>query len=398
MRKKTQSSPGGAGVKFRYRGSYLSYIVTYFSYYACLAVFSTALSVYLTGIGKTKTELSFIISASNLFGIVITPAVGYLNDRLRKPRGIACGCMLLAAVFTAVFALTRSTAALYLLNGSIMGLAMAASPITERIASGGRFRYGTVRVWGTIGYAVCAQACGSLMEHTDPALIFALFCVFAVTAAANFLMTGGIRYEEPERTQLPAGSPAFLKNPSFLLFAVCSFLFAGGNNIAMSYCPLFLQELGMNAGSIGAALAVSTLAEIPLILWSNRFMDRFSGKTLLLANFAIMLLQFGLYGVIYRAAAAVTVMLLLKACSSTLFMMIRLKIIRNIVSEECVSTAQGVESAINAVGGAAFLNLAGVLSQWKGLHTLFLAEAGMMALGMGLGLFLRAANTKKIFS
>lgn len=168
--------------------------------------------------------------------------------------------------------------------------------------------------------------------------------------------------------------------------------------MAMSYCPLFLQELGMKIGNIGAALAVSTLVEMPIILWSNRFMDRFSGKTLLLANFGIMVLQFGLYGVIYSAPAAVAAMLLLKACGSTLFMMIRLKIIRNIVSEECVSTAQGVESGINAIGGVVFLNIAGLLSQQKGLHVLFLFMAGVMILGMALAAFLKMTNTKKVFS
>ncbi len=385
-------------IKVRGRGSYVSYIVTYFSYYVCLAVFSTALSVYLTGIGKSRAEMSFIISASNLFGIVVTPVIGYLNDRLQKPRGLACVCMLLAAVFAAVFSFSRATLALYLLNGCIMGFAMAASPITERIASSGRFRYGTVRVWGTVGYAVAAQACGVLMQYTAPVLIFALFCIFAVTAGAGFLLTGDIRCGEPAGENPRGERFGFLKNPSFLLFTVCSFLFSGGNNVAMSYCPLFLQELGLKVSVIGAALAVSTLVEIPVILWSNRFMDLFSGKALLLVNFAVMLLQLGLYGVIYHAAAAVAVMLLLKACSSTLFMMIRLKIIRNIVNEECVSTAQGVESAMNAIGGVVFLNLAGLLSQRKGLHVLFLFMAGVMALGLVLGLFLRMSNAKKVFS
>ncbi len=384
--------------KFRCRGSYLSYVVTFFSYYVCLAVFTAVLPVYLTGVGKTKTEMSFIVSASSLFGIAATPLAGYLNDRLKKPKAIACGCLILAACFAAVFSFSRATVALYLLNGCIMGLASAASPITERIASGGRYRYGTVRVWGTVGYAVAAQVCGMLLQYTDPKLIFALFVFFAVLAAAGFLMTGGIRYEAAPQAQRSANRFTFLREPAFLLFAACSFLFAGGSNISLVYCPLYLQELGVETGAVGAVIAVSTLVELPIIFWSNRFMDRFSGKTLLIADFGVMLLQFALYGLLYNAAAAIVVLLLLKATGTTFFMMIRLKSVRNIVGEDCVSTAMGVESAVNAIGSVVFLNLAGPVSEAFGLHALFFAAAGLMALGAALGAFLKMTNAKKVFS
>ena len=72
--------------KRTFRGSYPAYALTYFFFYWSLGVFTSVLSMYLTGIGKSKAEMSFIMSASSLFGVVLIPIVGYINDKLRKPQ------------------------------------------------------------------------------------------------------------------------------------------------------------------------------------------------------------------------------------------------------------------------------------------------------------------------
>ena len=62
--------------KRTFRGSYPAYALTYFFFYWSLGVFTSVLSMYLTGIGKSKAEMSFIMSASSLFGVVLIPIVG----------------------------------------------------------------------------------------------------------------------------------------------------------------------------------------------------------------------------------------------------------------------------------------------------------------------------------
>lgn len=331
------------------RGSYFSYALTYFSFYFGMGAFISVQSVYLMGLGKSTGEMSFIVSASSLFGIVLIPAVGYLNDRLKKPRLIAGLLLAAVAVLGAVFAASRSTWVLYVLNGLIMGLVSAISPVCERMAGSGRFRYGTVRVWGTIGYAAAAQLAGLVMEFIAPRMIFVLFGAAIAVAAAGFAGTDGIRFEQEAEKSTAADQLSFLSKPMFLLFAAIALVFSGMSNLNITYSPILLQELGLSTGFVGTALSLSTLVELPVILFSNRFMDRFSGRALTAAGFAVMLLQFLLYGFSSSAWLAFLSMLLLKAVGSTLFMMIMLKVVRGIVRENSVSTALGVINAANAV-------------------------------------------------
>lgn len=292
--------------KRTFRGSYPAYALTYFFFYWSLGVFTSVLSMYLTGIGKSKAEMSFIMSASSLFGVVLIPIVGYINDKLRKPRLICTVMMACVAVFGILFALVRETMLLFLLNGCIMGFISSLSPVSERMATSTKYRYGTIRIWGTFGYAAAVQVACAMMEFTSPQLIFVSVSVSAVLAIVGFLGTDDISFTDTEAAKAAAGKQfSFLCAPMYILFVIIGFVFSGCSNLNMTYSPILLQELGMPTGAVGTVLFFSTIVELPVILFSYKFMDRFSGRTLMLLAFAIMVAQFLLYATAPNAFVAV---------------------------------------------------------------------------------------------
>ena len=384
--------------KRTFRGSYPAYALTYFFFYWSLGVFTSVLSMYLTGIGKSKAEMSFIMSASSLFGVVLIPIVGYINDKLRKPRLICTVMMACVAVFGILFALVRETMLLFLLNGCIMGFISSLSPVSERMATSTKYRYGTIRIWGTFGYAAAVQVACAMMEFTSPQLIFVSVSVSAVLAIVGFLGTDDISFTDTEAAKAAAGKQfSFLCAPMYILFVIIGFIFSGCSNLNMTYSPILLQELGMPTGAVGTVLFFSTIVELPVILFSYKFMDRFSGRTLMLLAFTIMVAQFLLYATAPNAFVAVVTMLVLRAIGSTLFGMILLKIVRGVVQVRSVSTALGVISATDAMSAILMQNLGGILVENTSIRILYFAMAGLMMLGMILTLFLRVQNTEKVF-
>lgn len=363
--------------KRTFRGSYPAYALTYFFFYWSLGVFTSVLSMYLTGIGKSKAEMSFIMSASSLFGVVLIPIVGYINDKLRKPRLICTVMMACVAVFGILFALVRETMLLFLLNGCIMGFISSLSPVSERMATSTKYRYGTIRIWGTFGYAAAVQVACAMMEFTSPQLIFVSVSVSAVLAIVGFLGTDDISFTDTEAAKAAAGKQfSFLCAPMYILFVIIGFIFSGCSNLNMTYSPILLQELGMPTGAVGTVLFFSTIVELPVILFSYKFMDRFSGRTLMLLAFAIMVAQFLLYATAPNAFVAVVTMLVLRAIGSTLFGMILLKIVRGVVQVRSVSTALGVISATDAMSAILMQNLGGILVENTSIRILYFAMAG----------------------
>lgn len=384
----------------RYKGSYVSYVFIYFFIYFAMAAFSSVLPVYLTNVGKTAAEMSLIVSAAGIFSFAMVPVTGYLCDRTGRPRLISGLLLVALGLLALIFPFCQQVWTLFLLNGLVMSFINSVMPISERLAGACKFRYGTLRVWGTFGYAAGAQAAGVAIQSFPSFVLFVLVLASALLAVLGFagaenpiLPDAGETGTAKERIRLSS----FLKNPQFLLFLAIALLFSACSGTNMTYSPMLLSSMGVSTGTVGTVLSVSTLVEIPIILFSNKFMDRFSGKTLLLAAFGIITVQFLFYGFSRSALVVVAAMILLKAIASTLFMMIILKIVRNLVNPELTTTGLSVVNSVNNVGTIILQNVSGTVVDSFDIHILYLGMAVLTALGMALTLFLKVKNSEKVF-
>lgn len=386
---------------FRYSGSYCSYALTYFFYFFAMAVFSSVLSVYLTGMGKSASEMSFIVSAAGLFSFAVVPAAGYLSDRTKKPRLISSLLLGAAGLLGLLFSMCRQVWILFLLDGLIMSFINSVMPVCERMAEAGPYRYGSVRIWGTLGYASGAQAAGLAVQSFPPFFLFCLLLASCLLTMLGFWGVGNPSPQKPEAPRPPSRErsklSSFLKNPQFLLFLAIAFLFSGCSGVNMNYAPMLLTSMGVPAGAVGTVLFFSTLTEIPLILFSHKFMDRLSGKTLMLTSFSVILVQFLFYSFTHRAAVAVAVMILLKAVASTLFVMITLKVVCNLVDPELTTTGLSAVNAINNLASILVQNLSGGLVDKIGVQSIYLYLAVLACTGLALTLFLKVKNTQNVF-
>lgn len=386
---------------FRFKGSYLSYVLIYFFSYFAMASFVSVLSVYLTNIGKSGGEMSFIVSASGIFSFAMLPFTGYLCDRTGKSRFISGALLMAMGAMALVFSQCRQVWALFLLEGLLMACLNSAMPISERLAAATKFRYGVLRVWGTIGYAAGAQAAGLAIQHFPPIVLFALVFLSTVVAAIGFagaedpILPAAPEQEKEEKRRPPLSS--FLKNPQFLLFLLIAFLFYASSGVNFNYAAYLLDTLGVPTGAVGTVLAVGTLVELPIILFSNKFMDRFSGKTLLLLACGMNVVQFLCYGLTRDPLIVVAVMILLKALAATLFMMLILKIVRNLVAPELTTTGISVVNSVTSLGTIIMQNVGGSILDSSNIHVLYLVLAGLTASAMVLTLFLRVENREKVF-
>ncbi len=382
------------------KGRYFCYVLTFFFYFMAMSLFGSVLSVYLTGIGKSASEMSFIISASGLFSFAMVPAVGYLNDLTRRPKLISGMLLLGVGVLGLVFAVCRSTWALFLLDGLIMSFINSLMPITERMAGQSKYRYGSLRVWGTLGYAVGAQCAGVAVEFFPPMVLFAAMFISCALTIVGFLGTEEKGEDEPAekpgKKKLPLSS--LVQNKQFLLYVFVAFLFAGCSGVNMNLAPVLLGSLGVATGMVGTVLFFSTLIEIPLILFSNKYMDKFSGKALMLTSFAVITVQFVFYGFARSAVVVVAVMVLLKAVASTLFQMITLKMVRNLLSPALTTTGLSVINSLNSVSIILLQNAGGFVTDRWNIQVLYLCLAVLTAVGMLLALRLPACKEEKVFS
>lgn len=374
----------------------------YFFAYFAMAAFTCVLPVYLTDIGKTAGEMSFIVSASSCFSLALGPLIGYLCDRTQRPRLISCLLMAGMGGSAMAFAFFRETWALFLLQGAAMSFFGAAQPVSEQLAANAPYRYGVLRIWGTFGYALGAQAAGLTIQIFPGPVLFSVAALTSALAAAGVAamggqgMPGGQRERTAGEKRLPLAF--FLHNPAFLLYILISFLVMGCSGVNNTYLPLLLQDFGVSMGKVGTVLSVGTLVEVPVILFSNKFMDRFSSKTLLMTITGIFTLQYLLYAVASGPWGVIIPLILLKAIATTLLMMLNLKVVRNLVMSNLVTVALSIVNACNGLGSIFLQNAGGAFADRFPLQTLYTALTGLALLTLLLSLFLRVEDREKVFA
>lgn len=388
----------------RLKGSYGSYAGTYFFYFFSLAVFSSSvLSVYLGSIGKDEVEISFIASASSLVSLGVVPLSGWLFDRVAHTKRLFSAFFAAAGLLGLVFALCRAVWILFLLNGLIAASINSLDPLNQKIASSSKYRYGTIRVWGTLGYATATQLGALVIDLRQARLVFLLLLCGAALSVFFFCFTDPVSVpaaSAQKREALPGArrDRHFIKNPYFLLYLALSLFFFSMSGANMTYAPLLLQRLGIPTNIVGTVLSLGVVIELPILLFSNKFMDRFNGKTLLLVAFLMSGLQYLCYGLSRSAGFTVAVLLVFMATSSTLFMMISLKIVRNLVPPTRIATALGMVGFGNSVGLSIMLNISGQIVRHSGMESLYLLYAGLCAMGVLLTLPLKIGNSEMVFS
>ena len=386
-------------MKQKWKGSYICYVVLFFFYYYCMSAFSSVLSVYLAGIGIGIGDLSRIVSASSIFGFVIIPTIGYLCDRTGKPRQIA-GILMIGIGITAVlFAVSRQVWILFLLNGLTASCISAVMPVLERMAGAARYRYGVLRIWGTIGYAAGAQAAGLIFQYTSPMLLFVSVLLAGILASVGIAgAEDPLALKEVKNEARSSGLvPSLFKNVQYLLFLAIAFLFWGCSGVNMTYLPLLLTDLGVDSGGIGTILFFSTLIEIPVILYSHTFMDRFSSRALLWASCSLTLAEFVTFGLSRSAPVVIIVAVLMKAPATTMYMMITLKVVRSLVPSDLITTGIAVVSTCNNLGLIILQNLGGFLVEKTSLPVFYRIMACIIAGIMLLACFLRTKHDEAVF-
>jgi PPP family 3-phenylpropionic acid transporter len=137
-----------------------------------------------------------------------------------------------------------------------------------RTRHGGSDRYGTIRLFGTLGWIFGAASMGWIVSRADnPAVSvagYALgFVILGLVAATGFRA-------EIERVKIPwshlKGDVLFRR---YLLFVLVLFL---GMTNAFIFTGYFLDDARVPYALIGLSFAVGALGEIPVMLWSHRLL------------------------------------------------------------------------------------------------------------------------------
>ncbi|MEC0302109.1 MFS transporter, partial [Terribacillus saccharophilus] len=299
---------------------------------------------YLSGMDKSPAEISFIVSSVGIFSIVIQPIVSYFADKTNNPKLISTITLILAGISGIAFMFSQSNILLFILNGLTLSFVNSVSPINEKLATNSRFRYGNIRIWGAIGFALASQIAAIIYEFISPTFNFILFFIAIIISIIGYYGTTEVEVQKKSTLNgisFKEVSYGLGKNTPYILFLLITLLFTGMTTVNNTYLPLLILDNGSQVSFVGTVMFLATLVEVPLILFSHLFLDKLSSKKLLIISYVIIIIQFGIYGIFSSVSVIMVSAFLFKALATMLFIMITLKVVISIVNPKYVNSALG---------------------------------------------------------
>ena len=377
-----------------YKNSYLSYFLMYFFFFFCLAFFSGFISVYLMDQGYSASKVSFVVSCSFILSVIVQPFIGKLNDQYES-RYVNSILLLIAGVSGIIFIFLKNIYLIALVYSLVLAITNGTNPIIERMAILSRFKYGSIRVWATIGYAVATIIAGSLYKNIGPYSLYVFFAIGELLCVIGILGTHSILPPVKKTKEKISMTSVFKsKHIPYYLIIVC--LFYGITNVHHLYLPAMLKQNGLPINNVSTVIFFSTLSEVPVILLSRFYMNCFSNKQLLMSVFVLLFLQFFTFSFISSLIIQIIIVFLTKTVATMAFVMINLRIISTIVDNARQNTALSLVSACKSFSSILFQMLAGYLIDFTGYQMFYFVLFICSVIGMVMVFFFKVPTNKEL--
>ncbi|MDO4403666.1 MAG: MFS transporter [Atopobiaceae bacterium] len=391
----------------KYTNSYASYVILFFFYDLAFAFFSALISVYLIDKGYSASQVSLLISVSALANMLTQPIIGSLTDKIG-----------MRPVNMVMFALTCAAAGLFVIapnfwiilgSYALMNLLMnGVNPTVERMATSSPYSYGSIRTWGSVGFAVGTQLTGIIYDNISPVAPYIGVIIAMLIAIFGFWGTNP-RLPEAEEVEIkatenglaePVSTKDLLSNKLFVYYLLLQILFAGVTGATYSFCPAFLTAKGLEASTASTILAVATLLEIPLLLFSSRFMDKVANKTLLLGVFALVVIEMVIYGLNLPLPLVIVATFLGRHPPAIVNIMTNMKVVNTIVDPRQQIAGLALVKSCQSFGTIIANNIGGRIADAAGYPAMFLFLLTLIGVGLLGVVFFRvpSGNDKKLFS
>lgn len=382
-----------------YKNSYLSYFLMYNFYYLSWALFSALISVYLMDRGFKASDVSLVVSASFLTSMITQPIIGKWNDEfdIKKVNAIL---FVIAAIGGIVFMVSNSLFMIAVSYSVVLMMINGVNPVMEKIATASPYQYGKIRIWGTIGYALGSQFAGILYDLVAPQAIFIVFVLTMILCIIGLVGTEPDIKKEAAKENEKVKTMTLFKNKKFVYYLAICAIFYGITNMSNTFVPSMLTDKGLDVDVTSTILSIAVFCEAPLVLFSNRFMDKIANKTLLIISISMVCLQCAVYGFDLPLIFILLITFLAKHPSGMLYIMINLKVINTLIDENQQITALALVATLKNLVAIIFQNVAGNILDVTTYSNLYLICFGWMLVALILVIFFKisSGNDKKLFN
>lgn len=328
-----------------------------FSYYAVQAVLLPYLPSFFGLKGYSAVQIGWLMNIGPFMAMFAQPVWGMISDRYRTLKGVIIllwGLTVISSI--GLFTLDSFPAAvltvLLLYFFMYPAVPLLDNLIVKSVHGSGK-SYGSVRLWGSIGFCAVAFTSGYALELMGG--VEGIRYLFWGLWIVPFLLIVRLK-DHPSTNSRPVqlkDLTVLYRNRRLLWFLVLVLIVSIPHRMNDVMFTLVLADLGATERGLGLAWFFAGVSEIPTFALLGRYMYRLNELTIM----SIAALLYTIRWIIYGAVSDPSVLIVLQAGHSITFAVFWIAAIQylvRLVPEEFGSTGQAILSSI-------FLGLAGIM-------------------------------------
>jgi PPP family 3-phenylpropionic acid transporter len=335
-------------------------------------------SLYLKSLGFSASDIGELMAVIMATKIIAPNLWGWVADRSgQKILIVRLGVLMALITFASVFVVQG-----YWWMALVMAIFSffwnAALPqfeaTTMSLLGDDAHRYGSIRLWGSIGFILAVVGVGKLLESSGAevipiTIVTMLFCTLLATLWVP---------REPSVVHVAHHESIMqvLLRPEVLVVLLVCFLLQLSHGPYYIFFTIYLEDHGYSRGLIGQLWALGVVAEIGVFLLMHRLLPRYGARLLLLISLALTALRWLLLAWCVEWLSVLLFAQLLHAASFGLYHAVAIHLIHKFFTGRHQGRGQALYSSFSfGAGGAVGSLISGYLWESAGAGITYSAAA-----------------------
>lgn len=350
---------------YKYKGMFL------FTY-APIGIICPLIGQYLNQLGFSGTQIGAITSIGTAVSIFAATFWGkkYSNSKDRRKvifllcimagvMAIICSHIMTFALFTIMYSV------MYFFQGPVMSL-------TDAMVLEDNEKFSSIRLWGSIGYALAVFMAGKVGEAAGLNNIFVMYAVaFVIGGFMAMSLNKRKPYVPEDKVDTKVEKVKFsqlFKERKAIELIICGIFIFGTNVANNTYFGFLFKDGGGTVAGIGLAFLLMAGSEAPFMAIVPKVADKITPQRLIAASMVISALRFAWYAT-GPSYTALLVTFFLQGIVNGIILVEYVKYISQVVDTKLIGITISAFYAISSSGGPMLCNfVGGILMDYVGVR------------------------------
>lgn len=280
------------------------YSLYIFFIFAALGTLINYIPLYYDEIGFSGVQISTINVLGSAALILVAPQIGFVADRAKNKQLVLLAGVLIFAFSLGSIPLLKSfipILLLWIIYRTVSGPLYSTSEnlsysVAAKTTEKGNSSFGSIRLWGSVGFALATLAAGWIYQEYGIQANTVFFLVMIAMSILTLMLTSkSVLNSEEEKHEAKLSLKAILKlivSHRYLFFMALALALSDPTQDGIrSFEPIYMSNLGLEAGMIGLANMLSAIGEVPFMIYADRIIRKFGIRNIVLFVFVFDILR-----------------------------------------------------------------------------------------------------------